>query len=56
MIRTPARVHSMTARYAHVDLDVLRTAVDKLVPKAADQTGTKTGTGTISQFPRAESA
>ena len=42
--------HSMTARYAHADLDVLRQAVDTLV----SSTGTKTDTGTIVEFPKAE--
>jgi integrase len=47
---------SMTARYAHVDLDVLREAVDKLVPKIGEQTDRKTDTGNVVAFSRAESA
>jgi integrase len=41
--------HSMTARYAHADLDVLREAVNTLV-----ETSTNTDTGTVVEFPRAE--
>ena len=42
--------HSMTARYAHVDLDVLREAVETLVPRPAEQTDTKTDTGSAVVF------
>jgi integrase len=41
--------HSMTARYAHADLDVLREAVNTLVG-----TGTKTDTAPIVEFPKSE--
>jgi len=41
--------HSMTARYAHVDLDILRQAVDTLVV-----TSTKTDTPTVVEFPKAK--
>jgi site-specific recombinase XerD len=41
--------HSMTARYAHVDLDILRQAVDSLVV-----TSTKTDTPTVVEFPKAK--
>jgi hypothetical protein len=41
--------HSMTARYAHVDLDILRQAVDTLVV-----TGTQTDTPTAVEFPNAK--
>src|SRR5580700_8094551 len=39
--------HSMTARYAHPDLDILRQAVDTLVV-----TSTKTDTPTVVEFPK----
>jgi integrase len=47
------RKHSMTARYAHVDLEVLREAVATLVPKPMEQTSTKTDTGSVVVFQKA---
>lgn len=41
--------HSMTARYAHADLDILREAVNTLV-----ETSTNTDTASVVEFPRAE--
>ncbi len=43
--------HSMTARYAHPDMDRLREAVDTLTA-----TSTKTDTGTVVAFPQAVTA
>jgi hypothetical protein len=37
--------HSMTARYAHVDMDILREAVNTLV-----ETATKTATTPVVEF------
>jgi len=45
---------SITERYAHASLDVLRQAIAKLDRK--NETGTNTGTPAVLQFPRAESA
>jgi integrase len=45
--------HSMTARHAHVDLDVLREAVATLVPKPAEKTDTKTDTAAVVVFQKA---
>jgi hypothetical protein len=44
----------MTARYAHVDMDILREAVNRIVPKSVEQTSTNTDTGTILAFPVAQ--
>jgi integrase len=44
--------HAMTARYAHEDLDILREAVESLVPTKTE-TDTNTDTGTVIAFPQA---
>jgi len=44
--------NTITARYAHADIDRLRAAVDSLVTK----TGTNTGTPTVVEFPVASTA
>jgi hypothetical protein len=41
---------SITERYAHTNLDVLREAVTTLDRKAGKQTGTKTGTFPVLRF------
>jgi integrase len=41
---------SITERYAHANLDVLREAVATLDRKAGRQTGTKTGTASVLRF------
>lgn len=47
---------SITERYAHPSLDVLRVAISKLDRAPKTETGTKTGTSTILEFPAAVSA